>query len=616
MRRLPPPPDLNRRGQSWLRLWPGASFGFLLTLLVAATHVSAVTFTASLDRDTVTVGESATLTLQFEGGQPKTIPVPPNIPNLQMENGGQSISTTAVNGNASFSISQTLVLTPSQPGSYTIPSLRAEVGGQILASRPLTLKALKADSAAADTSGNQLAFFRLIVPKKEVFVGEVFPVEFQCHIREGVANADNILQNFDAYNGCPIKVEGATVLRTAHAQRRRMREGDAVYGVSTLVTAISPVKAGPLEIGSMDVNLTLQLPQAGQRRRDVFDPFGMFQQYDEKRVTLSAEPQHLATLLLPRENVPANFLGAVGSYTMTVSAGPTNVAAGDPVTLRVQLTGHGALESLALPEQSAWHDFKTYPPTTKIETADGLGLQGAKTFEQVVVPQSADVKALPPLTFSYFDADEKAYRTLTQPALPLIVRPADSVALPTVLAANRASQADAPPAQDIVPNKQRLGAVAQIAPPLIQQPWFVALQGAPVLAYLAALGWRKRTDSLANNPRLRRQREVARILRQGLNQLRRQAGEKNAEAFFATLFHLLQEQLGERLDVPALAITEAVIDERLRPLKVPETVLTPLTELFQTCNLARYAPVQSSQELAALIPKLESVLNDLRNLKV
>ena len=38
-------------------------------------------------------------------------------------------------------------------------------------------------------------------------------------------------------------------------------------------------------------------------------------------------------------------------------------------------------------------------------------------------------------------------------------------------------------------------------------------------------------------------------------------------------------------------------------------------ELFQACNLARYAPVQSSQELAALIPKLEGVLRDLQQLK-
>jgi len=59
-----------------------------------------------------------------------------------------------------------------------------------------------------------------------------------------------------------------------------------------------------------------------------------------------------------------------------------------------------------------------------------------------------------------------------------------------------------------------------------------------------------------------------------------------------------------------------VIDERLRPRGVDSALLASLHELFQTCNLARYAPIKSSQELAAIIPKLESVLNQLRELKV
>jgi hypothetical protein len=132
---------------------------------------------------------------------------------------------------------------------------------------------------------------------------------------------------------------------------------------------------------------------------------------------------------------------------------------------------------------------------------------------------------------------------------------------------------------------------------------------------LFALGWRKRADALANNPRLRRQRQVAQVIREGLSELRRLAGDKKSDEFFATLVRLLQEQLGERLNCPASSITEAVIDEKLRPRGVPETTLAALHELFQTCNLARYAPIKSSQELAALIPKLEAVLADLQKVR-
>ena len=99
--------------------------------------------------------------------------------------------------------------------------------------------------------------------------------------------------------------------------------------------------------------------------------------------------------------------------------------------------------------------------------------------------------------------------------------------------------------------KPRLGTVAQIQPPLIEQWWFMGLQGIPVLAWLALLIRRKQAERLANNPRLRRKREVARIIQDGLTDLHARAKENNPEEFFATLFHLLQERLGERLDVPA-----------------------------------------------------------------
>jgi hypothetical protein len=123
---------------------------------------------------------------------------------------------------------------------------------------------------------------------------------------------------------------------------------------------------------------------------------------------------------------------------------------------------------------------------------------------------------------------------------------------------------------------------------------------------------RRRIDNLANNPKLRRRRYVTQVIRQGHSDLRRHAAANDSDQFFATLSHLLQEQLGERLDLPASAITESVIEENLQPQGVPETILAPLRELFQTCNLARYAPIKSSQELAAIIPKAEAVLRSLQ----
>jgi hypothetical protein len=234
----------------------------------------------------------------------------------------------------------------------------------------------------------------------------------------------------------------------------------------------------------------------------------------------------------------------------------------------------------------------------------------------VVSAESVSIKEIPPLSFSFFDPEAKQYQTLIQPATPLTVRPGGTTVVPVIAANTTNPDAPQPPAQDIVHIKPRPGTLAQISPPLIQQPWFLAAQTVPLLAWLVALGYRKRADSLAANPRLRRQRQVAQIIRVGLREMQRHAAANESERFFALLLRLLQEQLGERLDCPASAITEAVVDEKLRPRGVPEPTLAELHELFQTHNLARYAPIQSSRELAAMIPRVESALAKLQEVKL
>ena len=587
---------------------------FALLAAAAPGFLFGATFTATLDRDTVTVGDRAVLTLTFEGGQPRSIPSPPSTPDLQVMDQGTSQSVNIVNGQMSSTISENFVLTPTKPGEYTIPAMTTVVNGQRLTSRPLTLRAVKPSASANDNSGQQLAFMKLFVPDTTVYVGQVVEVQLQLFVRSSVANAEGILQGLEQYNGSPVKADGFTIMKTAPAQRRRVQVGNGIYTVATSVTALAPVKTGSLSIGSINASFVAQLPVQGQSD-DSFPFGGFFQQYRQQRINIAAEPATLNVLPLPQENVPASFSGAVGEYSLNVSASPTNVAVGDPITVRVQVTGHGALDALSLPSQNDWTGFKAYPPTTKVDTTDSLGVEGTKTFEEVLVPQNSDIKEVPAVAFSFFDPRKKTYETLTGPAVPLIVRPGGSTPAPVVASGARNSNQTPPPTRDIVAIKQHLGTLAEIEPPLIEQPWFLALQGAPVLALFSVVFWRKRSESLANNPRLRRQRQVAQILRAGLADLRRLSAENDSDAFFATLFRLLQEQLGERLDLPASSITESIVEEQLLPRGLPEATLNGIQELFQMCNLARYAPIKSSQELAAIIPKLEDALAQLKEWK-
>lgn len=580
-------------------LW--AALGLFLGFFICGS-ANAANFTASLDRSTIAMGESATLSLTFEGGQPPNVPAP-DVPGLDFANTGNSQNFSFINGAMSSTVTVTYSITPEQTGEFTIPSMTAEIGGQRFQTQPLKLTVTQpgAPSSAQISSGTQIAFMQMSLPQQKVYPGQVVTARVQVFFRDDV-------QNQQGFQFTSFPADGFTVGKMTTGRREQMQIGDHTYSVFPIAIALTALKTGTLSIGPVSASVTLIT--GGQN----FGPFGNFFGGEERQVSLGAASLNVESLPLPTQDVPASFNGAVGDYSMTVTAGPTNLAVGDPVTVRVEISGQGALDSLTLPPEPGWNDFKIFSPTSKIQTRDALGDEGTKTFEEIVTPQNANVHELPAFSFSYFNPNDGAYHTLTQPPTPLFVTGVGATPMPTIAATKQSPGPNQTP-QDIVPIRENLGALAQAGPPLVTRPAFLALQSIPVLAFIAAFIWRQRTDNLANNPRLRRRLAVEQLVAAGLSDLNQFASENKSQEFFATLFRLLQEQLGERLDCPAFSITEADVDARLTALGARPETIEALRELFQVCNQARYAPVQSPQELSAIAQKFKKVAAELQALK-
>lgn len=565
-------------------------------LLLAWSATGAPQFTASLNPDTIRPGETATLSLVFENGSPGNSLEIPDIPGLKIQSAGQSETANFSWGNSGkVSLSQytyNFAVTSLKPGEYSIPAMSVKVGKTTLTSPPLKLKVLRPNEAntASANPVAQYAFVKLALPKLKVYIGELFTLEIQVYAVNGQLR-----------NVSRLPADGFTIVKGVPGDERPAQIGNRAFKLIPVQVTLVPNRTGKLELGPVQCDYLLEVRGWG----------GFFPQ--AQPVQLVSDPITIEVLPLPSQNVPPAFRGAVGDYKMTVQASPTNVAVGDPITLKVQVAGRGHLDSLVSPISTNWHDFKLYPPSSKVESTDPLGREGVKTFEQVVTPLNAGVAVIPPIVFTFLDPATGQYRTLTQAAIPLYVKPAAGPqAQPTILAQTGSDVS--PPTRDIVHIKTRLGTLATVPPPWIQQPRFLALQLLPLGLWLGAWGWRKRHDFWERNPRKRRQRQVARLIHHGLPKLRQTAEANKFDDFFVLLFRLLQEQLGERLDLPAPSITEAVIEEQLRPHGVPEEILTQLHELFHACNQARYAPQHTLPMLVALAPRAEAVLRELQQL--
>ena len=572
-------------------------FIIAFALACAATVASAAPgVRARVDRTTVAAGESFTLSIILEDVSANAAPTLPPIAGVRITGPSHRNEVQIINGQASQKQVFDYQLFPTQPGDIAIPGIAVQASGRVFQTQPIPVKVLA--PGASPSAATNLALLRLVVPKKEAYVGEAFAVEIHLY-----------WQHAQDVRMPQLKAPGFSAGQFGEPQRTSTVLNGVQYNVAIFRTAVTPARTGELTLGPAECHLTVLIPVQNPRQRSIFDQF--FGPTARPRPTvLTTEAHSIRVLPLPVENVPENFNGAVGTYNLAVTAGPTNLAVGDPITVRVQISGRGQLDALNLPAQPQWNEFNAYAASSTVNATDPLGLSGSKTFEQVIVPENHEIRTLPPFQFSFFDPNTKHYRSLTGPAIPLTIRPSVSASAPPMLT-NTAAQTAPPPVDDIIHISARFEPVAMVHPPLVQQPWFLAVQAVPVVAWLGLFVSRKRKEALANNPRLRRQREVAARVREGLRELPQHAAARQTEDFFAIIFRLLQEQLGARLDVPASGITEAVIEQRLRGGKLPESALAELHELFQACNQARYAPQRSSEELSSYIPRVENVLRDL-----
>lgn len=575
-----------RLTRAWMMLWLG-----LLGIAFTGGDVIAATAEVQLDRTTAAVGETVTLTLRVDGanlrgGHP---PIPP-VPGLEITPDGQSSQITIINGQRSMQMQRTYQIELQKPGDYTIASFNVPTDAGTLKTRPLSLKVAKPSPM---NIANSPAFLQLSVPKKEIYLGELVPVDIQLYVEEA-----RLVQ------GPQLVGEGFNIGKIAEPTKANTRVNNRNLTLVTFRTVATPVKTGTLSLGP--VSLILDVPVPGSRP-DVF--FGR----PSQRIKPTTEEVKI-TVLSPPPGAPPGFTGAVGKYEMSYTAGPTTLAVGDPITIKLTISGQGAIEGLTLPKLDHWKGFKFYPANTRTEHSDPLELSGTKYFEQVVIPQNPELRTLPTFEWSYFDPDQRAYRTLVGAAIPLqLSSAAVSMAPPPILGTNApaSGEAGAPGLRHIRP---QLGVVLTAPTPLWNQGWFLGIQLIPVGIWGVLRARRFQQESLANNPRLKRQREVAVVVASGLQDLKSQASRQEPEAFFETMIRILRAQIGQKLDLPESGLTESVIDEKLIPRGLSADAGSALHDLFRQSNQFRYAPQMTASKLTELVPRVESVLTAIKNL--
>lgn len=558
-----------------------------------------------LSPEIIRMGESADWVITIEGVDRGEPPDMPEIPGLRISGPTieQSFSMSLSGGQREHtrSISYTYRIFPLEPGTYTIGPLSYTHDGQTvdLGERELQVVMPRGENGerqARDLS--DLVFAEIKTSRDRVFVNQAFTLTFYIYSRDVNMGRDISLSEMPESG---VRMEPFQELRPT----REAVRGD-VYDVRRYQTQIRPLTSGTLRY---DPELTIQLlvPRS-ERQNSFFRAFGGGMEAHPVKVV--PEPVEVHVRSLPEAERPDDFTGGVGRFSFTMDVNPKEARVGDPISLTMVIEGEGNLDTLNAPSITENGLFRVYAPRVMESALDRAGHRGRRTFEQVIIPRTAEVRKVPALTFSYFDPEDETYKGITRGPVELDLQGDAPDVSRQVRSADRAAERSTRIVGEDIAYLQPAPATwhnVEVCPWFLRWP-FLALQGVPLMILLAVYLWARRRRALEQNVALARRYRAPRVARAGLRRAEKALAQEDEEAFYDGLWNSLTSYFGDRLNLPSGSVTSEEVGQAMRKQGLDPKQMEALDHCFAACEQRRFARIGSDPH------QMRTRLNEFRGL--
>jgi hypothetical protein len=366
----------------------------ILSLFAPAVQAQ-YSLTAAVDRTSLAVGESVTLTITFNGAA-TGVPTPelPSMSNLQIESGPyMETKFEIVNMRRSSMASYTYGLRAISPGTAIIGRSAVKYKGREYATDPIQLQISAGGRSASGGSGEDV-FVRVSADKREAYAGEQIVLTYKIFFAVQITNPEIMqlpratgfwTEEFDMPQQMPLRDE--------------VVDGRSYKSGVFRKVAVFPTTSGELTIQPMVIRTKIE--QRTNRRSMTSDPFFRLNRSYETR-EIKSPSVNLNIKSLPEANQPQGFAGAVGNMTIRTSLDRTECDAHDAVTLTILLRGQGNIKTLPAPSIVFPPDFEYYEPKSDENIVrNGANIEGTKKFEYVLIPRVSGTQEIPEIRYTY-----------------------------------------------------------------------------------------------------------------------------------------------------------------------------------------------------------------------
>lgn len=527
-----------------------------------------------------------------------------NVPDAFEVLYGPSTSTqqsfSIVNGRTtqSSSVTYTYTMMANKNGTFVIPAAHAVVGGNNVASQAIRInvsgksqsagqysqsrsqqQAQRVDRAGSRISGNDL-FIRVTANKQRVFEQEPILLTYKVYTQVELTQLEGKMPDLNGFHTQEIQLPQQ---KTFHIENIN---GKTYRCVTWSQYVMFPQMSGMLEIPSiMFKGIVVQ-------ENPNVDPFEAFfnggSGYIEVKKEIKAPSVTIKVEPLPSK--PANFSGGVGYFSVASSVDNKTVKAGDPVNLRVVVSGSGNMKLIKMPELVLPKDFDKYDPKitdkTKLSTE---GITGTMVYDYLIVPRNKGQYTIPAMEFVYFDTRTSTYKTeKTQPIQLNVEQGTGGSGGVTDY-----SQRNDNDISDII-----TGDVVG------EQPYYTffgttgyAIINALILVafIILLIVFRKRAMALADVTAMRGKKANKVAVKRLNKSAKLMQGGKRTE-FYDEVLRALWGYVGDKLNIPVEQLSRDNVSGKLQERGVAEEVTCRFIEAIDECEFARYAPSEDGTD--------------------
>ena len=519
-----------------------------------------------------------------------------------------SSSYQNINGKAtsSVNVSYTFTLLPNKVGTFKIPGAAIEVDDEKYVSNAMTIKVLPADKTQSQGQGgagspatgaetqrisNDNIFIRTSVSKTNVYEQEAILVTYKLYTLLDVAQFTEM--KFPDFNGF-LKQE---IAQPKNAQLSYENYNGKNFGTVVLYQVLLfPQRTGEINIDKANFTAILRIQNKAQVR-SIFDDF--FDSYSNVQKSLTAPGARITVNALPAGK-PASFTGAVGNFSLSSSISKTNLKANDAGIIKVVISGTGNMKLLQNPEIKFPEGFEVYDPKADNKfSTNANGVSGTKTIEYMFIPQHAGVFNIPSAELSYFDLNDRTYKTLRTPAYRLNV--AKGAGGENTIVGNYTNKEDVTQmAKDI--RYIHTGEIKLHAEetPLFGSMLFWMMFLIPLLvAGILFIYFRKQIRENADIS-LMKTKKANKVAQKRLKLAQKFLTEGKKSQFYEEVMKAVWTYLSDKLSIPVAALNKENIVAEMTERGIDNELTNQFTNILNTCEYASYAPNSGQQEMGNL----------------